>query len=284
MKTFLATTAIVAMTATGALAQGIGVGQEGRGYEARGLNMVEQLRGDWTTVNFTGSEDIARAVCGDTFVPTTNQQTLVEQGLEAPVVGIAQIDAIYTMGLENCNLQTLAEYPSQEYAFILFPPGSSYNELSDLGEGDRVLVDQVGSGTSLFWQTIVRIEQEHGDGSEWMNATPVNGATAFADGEAALGNIDAMIMVTSSDSTEVLNFLDNLDWELGELYDKDINDMQFGRGNLYDRETVSFDTAGWGSTRNDAYVVRSFWIANRDWATANQQDAARMVRIAQTVQ
>lgn len=284
MKTLIATSAIVLMAATGALAEGIAVGQEGRGYERRGLALVEQLRGDWRTLNFTGSEDIARAVCGQTDVPMTNGQTLEEAGIPSPVLGIAQIDAVMTMQWEGCNLQTFSEYPTQEYAFILFPPGSNMNELSDLDENSRVLVDQIGSGTSLFWQTIVRIEQEHGDGSSWMNATPVNGAIAFADGEAALGNIDAMIMVTSSDSAEVLNFLDNLDWELGELYDKDINDMQFGRGNLYDRETVVFDTAGWGSTRNDAYVVRSFFIGNREWAAQNQSLAGRIVRMTQTLQ
>ena len=279
MMKFLVTTVFVAiMGVSSVAAQSVAVGQEGRGYEERGLALVSQLRGDWQTINFAGSEDIARAVCGDISIPTTSSKTLEELDLNAPVVGIAQIDALMTMQLEGCKLLPLAEYPAQEYAFILFPPDSELDSLHDLNKNHRILVDTVGSGTSLFWNTIVRIEKEYGNSSDWINAKSVNGLVSLGPAMASIGEIDAVLLVTSEDSKMVLNWLDNLDWVLGELNDSDINDMEFGRGSLYERETVEFDTEGWwGSASEGRLCCSIFFVANPDWANSNISVINRIV-------
>ncbi|MEM1362415.1 MAG: hypothetical protein AAGF94_11970 [Pseudomonadota bacterium] len=231
----------------------IAVGQTGRGYEARGLEIAQRLeqRGHEVVVeNHEGSDAISLAVCDD-----------------RATVGIMQIDAIYARAKENCMLKPIGSY-GDEFAFILFPPDSRNNELDDLGEGDKILVDTIGSGTELFWRNIVAIETgDQGNKSRWSKATPVYDLTLLADTMAKSGEIDALIMVGLPQNNEVMGLLEG-GWTLGELYDKDINDERFGDGSLYKVRTVEIEVPGrWRNLRNDAYVVPSF-IAITE-ATAN---------------
>ena len=268
LKTMIAS-AVIAVSATAVVAEGldIAVGQQGRGYERRGIEIAKQLQDGWAVRNFAGSEDIARAVCND---PTTP-------------IGIAQIDAIRAMEMEGCQLRTVGVYPSLEYAVILFPPDSPYNELSDMASGNRVLVDKVGSGTALFWQTIVGIEKsDQGNKSSWSEVSPVYDNIVFAESMADVGDIDAVILVGNPNSTEVWELI-NAGWEMGELYDKDINDLVFRKGPLYDVESITIDPPGaWNSATDDAYVVKSYFIVN----PTNLDDATvtRLARIVKAIQ
>ncbi|WP_138469664.1 hypothetical protein [Poseidonocella sp. HB161398] len=224
----------------------VAVGQQGRGYEKRGQEIAQRLeqRGHQVSVdNYEGSDAISLAVC---------------DGRAA--VGLMQIDAIFAREQEGCELKTVGTY-GNEYAFILFPPDSRMNELSDLDEGDRILVDTIGSGTELFWRTIVGIETgDMGNKSNWSKATPVHDLTLLAPTMAQQGEIDAMLMVGVAGNEEVTKLLES-GWELGELYDKDINDMEFRGKSLYARENVKMEVPGhFFDEKNDAYVVPSYIV------------------------
>lgn len=258
-KILLTALVVAATTATAATSQEvrIAVGQAGRGYEARGLEIGQRLsqRGYEAWVdNYEGSDAISLAVCGD-----------------RATIGIMQIDAIYARSEENCALKTVGTY-GNEYAFLLFPPQSKNNELSDLGEGDKVLVDTIGSGTELFWRTIVGIETgDKGNKSKWSKATPVHDLTMLADTLAQAGDVDALLMVGIPTNDEVLGLLEK-GWELGELYDKDINDMQYRGSSLYQTETVEIKVPGkWRALKNDAYVVPSFIVIKEGLATSDRK-------------
>lgn len=268
IKTLIAA-AILSLAGTAVVAQDLFVaaGREGWGYDRRATALVEQLRGEWDVKNLSGSEDIAREVCAGTAQ-----------------MGIAQVDAIYQMSTEGCNLLPLGIYPAQEYAFIMFPP-DGVSELHDLNSSNRILVGEVGSGAALFWRTIVSIENgEHGNGSSWSQAEAVYGPFALADTQASLGNIDAVIMVTSPDA-DIIQQLLTAGWEVGELDDKDINDFQFNRGNLYERSTIRIDhPTRFRDIRQDAIEVRSYWIGNAEFLAADQGFMSRAASLIATIQ
>ena len=203
------------------------------------------------TVNYEGSDDISRAVCDG-----------------SADMGIMQIDAIYTRQKEGCRLRVVGTYGS-EYAYLLVPAGSKYDELSDFGAGTKILVDTIGSGTDLFWQTVVSIETgENGNKSTWSNATAINDPVFIAETLAELKEIDAVLMVTTPTSVELKNLIAG-GWELAEFYDKDINDEVFNGDSLYPREDAEIaGTGGWlsGNTSNDSYVVRSFVVVSDEIA------------------
>ncbi len=267
MKT-LALSGILALTAAAASAQVVATGRDGGGYDARAEALVAQIRDGWTVENFAGSEDIARAVCADNEMP----------------VGIAQIDAMLVMQNEGCTLTPLGIYPAQEYAFIMFPPGGE-NELDDLNADNNVLIGEIGSGAALFWHTIVAIEEgDHGNSSNWAEMTPVYGPFSLANTQASMGSIDAVIMVTSPDAAIIQQLLTD-GWEIGELDDKDIDDFQFGRGSLYERSSIEVDhPTRWRNINQDAVEVRSYWIGNTDWLSANPSELSRMSGVIARIQ
>ncbi|WP_108259704.1 TAXI family TRAP transporter solute-binding subunit [Mangrovicoccus ximenensis] len=235
----------------------VAVGQQGRGYEKRGEEIAQRLgqRGHEVWIdNYEGSDAISLALCGD-----------------RATVGIMQIDAIYAREQEGCDLKTVGSY-GDEYAFILFPPDSRMDELSDLDEDSRILVDTIGSGTELFWRTIVSIETgDHGNGSDWASAKPVHDLTLLARTLAEQGAIDAMLMVGVAGNEEVIGLLQD-GWELGELYDKDINDMEFRGKSLYARETVEMEVPGhFFDEKNDAYVVPSYIVIGGGLQSADRK-------------
>ncbi|MEM8554492.1 MAG: hypothetical protein AAGF71_06640 [Pseudomonadota bacterium] len=259
MHKFAMAALITAATALPTWAQevNIAVGQPGRGYEARGLEIAQRLeqRGHAVSVvNYEGSDAISLAVCGD-----------------RALLGIMQIDAIYARAQENCDLKTIGTY-GNEYAFLLFPPDARANELSDLDADSKILVDTIGSGTELFWRTIVSIETgDQGNKSRWAQATPVYDLTILADTMAQTGDVDALLVVGIPTNDEVLGLLDK-GWSLGELYDKDINDMQYRGGSLYNREKVEIKVPGkWRTLRNDAYVVPSFIVVKEGLQAADRK-------------
>lgn len=252
MKKILLTTAALAVMATSAMAQTvIAVGQEGRGYEAFGKDMVKALAGkiDATTKNYEGSDAISRAVCDG----------------EAQV-GIMQIDAIYTRQKEGCKLRVVGTYGT-EFAYLLAPEDSDIGELADLTASSKLLVDTVGSGTELFWSTIRAIETgPDGNQSGWEKAIAVNDPIFLAQTMAEVGDIDAVLIVGTTTSKDVAELI-GAGWQMLSIYDKDINDQLFNGAELYPVGDASVaGTGGWlsGDTSNDSYAIRSFVVVSEE--------------------
>lgn len=243
----------------------IATGKQGGGYDRRAQEISQRLeqRGLETTVqNLNGSDEISLAIC---------------QGRAD--IGPMQIDAIYARAMEGCTLKPVAVYGS-EFAFILFPPGSDADELEDLTPQSAVLVDTIGSGSDLFWRTIVRIETgEDGDGDEWSAARVVNDPLELAHASATMGDIHAVVLVRKPDSADVLRLID-LGWSLGQLWDRDIDDLQFNGQPLYAGQKVALK---WGNktVKNYAYQVRSLIVASPKIADGNRQSFAAITAAAQ---
>lgn len=272
MKRILyATAAIIAMalpTVTAAQTI-IAVGQEGRGYETFGKKMVDRLDGKLLAVteNYEGSDAISRAVCDG----------------EAQV-GIMQIDAIYARQKEGCSLRVVGTYGT-EYAYMLVPPKSKIDELHDLTAGQKVLVDTVGSGTDLFWNTIMSIETgPQGNKSNWSKATSVNDPVFLAPSMADLGQIDAVLIVGTTKSKDVKELID-AGWKQAAIDDKDIDDEIFNGSSLYPRETAEIEgTGGWlrGNASTKSYAIRSFVVVGGELA-ADRRAFADVAQAAKAV-
>ena len=230
----------------------IAVGQPTRGYEKRGKLIVERLiaAGDPAVIkNYEGSDAISRAVCGN------------EAG-----AGIVQIDAIYTRAKEGCRLRPAFMYGT-EHVYLMVPPNSNIDALDDFTNTTKVLIDTIGSGTDLFWQTVKDIETgKDGNKSPWSTANAINDPIFTAIPSAETGEIDAVIMVTTSDSPELKELYD-AGWRMASFYDKDINDELFNGESLYVAESAEIEKTGsWSNESNDSYAVRSFIVVDTDVA------------------
>ena len=182
--------------------------------------------------NFNGSDEITLALCQKTAD-----------------IGYSQIDAIYARGNEGCFLKPIGIY-GVEYGMIFFPPKSDFDELEDLDGTAKILVDTVGSGSELFWNTIVGIENgDDGSGDEWSQAAAVYEPIDMAPTLGSFGEIDAVILVRKPGSNDVA-FLQEQGWQMGWLYDKDINDLMFNDVPLYESDSNSA-----------SYAVRSFLVS-----------------------
>lgn len=168
-----------------------------------------------------------------------------------------------------------------EAALILFPPHAKHDQLSDLSAQSAVLVDTIGSGTDLFWHTIVRIEQgEDGSKDDWSNARVVNDPLELANVSAEMGEIDAVILVRKVDSPDVKNLLGQ-GWSLGELWDRDIDDLEFNGLPLY--QSVKQSVAQQGSKNVTAwgYEVRSLVTVRRSFAEGDRMRFATITAATQ---
>lgn len=232
----------------------IATGKEGGGYNAAAENLARRLEQRSYNVqveNHDGSDAITLAMCSGTAD-----------------IGIAQIDAVDARAAEGCILKPVGNY-GDEVAVILFPPKSQFDELDDLGETQSVLVDTIGSGTDLFWHTIVRIENgDDGNKSDWAKANAVNSPIDLADTMASFGDIDALIMVRKPNSSDIGHLLSR-GWSLGELYDKDINDYQFNGSSLYEPGRVTLQFSG-KRHKGYGYTVRSYYLATQEITSDRQ--------------
>lgn len=249
-KLLISACAVAALFASSVLAQDksspvvIASGMQGGGYHTYALKMAERMeqRGyaDVSVVPTNGSDAITLAACNN-----------------KADVWISQIDAIYTRYKEGCVLIPVADY-GNEVAVILFPPESDFDELSDLGSASRIAVDGIGSGTELFWKTIVSIENgENGTGDEWAKAQPIESSPDMLNTMANFGDIDAALLVRGKNADHI-KFLMDQGWTIGEFWDKDINDEEFNTRPLYESETVKFTSQNDQSQKNYVYIVRSF--------------------------
>jgi len=243
----------------------IATGKAGGGYDRRAQQIEQRLeqRGILSTItNLNGSDEISLAICGG-----------------RADLGIMQIDAIYARALEGCTVKPVAVYGA-EYAFLLIPPKASKDELEDFDAQDAVLVDTIGSGSDLFFRTIVGIETgEDGDSDAWAASRIVNDPIELANASADMGDIQAVVLVRKPDSPDITRLLD-LGWTLGELWDRDIDDLQFNGQPLYASEKV---TVAWGSkkARAYAYQVRSLIVSSQQIAGGDRKVFAALTAAAQ---
>lgn len=268
MKRILLTTALLVATLP-ALAETpliIAAGKTGGGYDARAQQMAERLlqRGMPATVeNKNGSDEISLAVCGG-----------------RADIGIMQIDAIYARAQEGCTMKPVAIY-GEEVALILFPPKAEKDELSDLTAQDAVMVDTIGSGTDLFWRTAVSIEQgDDGTKDAWSQARIINDPLELANASASMGDIDAVVLVRKPDSKDISRLLE-LGWTIGEMWDRDLDDLQFNDGALYTSEKQTILYAGGRKQTGWLYKVRSFIVVSNDVATGDRRAFATITGAAQ---
>lgn len=243
----------------------IATGKSGGGYDKRAQQIAERLtqRGTQTIIaNKNGSDEISLALCNGTAD-----------------LGIMQIDAIYARAQEGCSVKPVAIY-GQEYAFLLFPPRANNDELDELTAQDAVLVDTIGSGSDLFWRTIVKIELgDEGTGDEWASARIINDPIELANASAEMGDITAMVLVRKSDSADITRLLDQ-GWQLGTFWDRDIDDLQFNGTPLYESEKAK---VAWGnkSARAYAYSVRSIIAVSQKIANGDRKLFATITGAAQ---
>ena len=244
----------------------IAAGKPGGGYDRRALQIEQRLeqRGiDAQVLNLNGSDEISLAVCAG-----------------RAALGIMQVDAVYARSLEGCQMKAVASYGS-EAAVLLFPPRSPHDALSDLGPGSAILVDTIGSGTDLFWRTLVKIETgENGSGDDWAQARAVNDPLELANASAEMGEIHAVLLVRKAESPDVQALLGQ-GWTLGELWDRNIDDLQFNGGQLYLSEKLSIPTPGGKSAKAWGYAVRSFIAVTRAVADGDRQRFAAITAAAQ---
>ena len=244
----------------------IATGKAGGDYDRRAIQIEQRLeqRGiEAQILNLNGSDEISLAVCAG------------RAGL-----GILQIDAIYARSLEGCQMKAVASYGA-EVALLLFPPRAQHDELSDLGPGSAVLVDTIGSGSDLFWRTIVRIETgEHGSGDDWAQARAMNDPLELANASAEMGEIHAVLLVRKPDSADVQSLLGQ-GWTVGELWDRNLDDLEFNGGTLYLSEKLAIPTPGGKTVNAWGYTVRSFIAVPRAVADGDRQRFASITAAAQ---
>ena len=166
--------------------------------------------------------------------------------------------------MEGCRLHPAADYGT-ELALLLFPPKikKRQRKLHKLDESNFLLVDTIGSGSDLFWRTIVRIENsEDGNGSDWSKVSPVHEMPELATSLANFGEIDALLLVRLPSSPEIINLLDD-GLILGELYDKDINDYVFNNSSLYEPHAIKIKGKK-VHKGGSGYKVKSFILTTGD--------------------
>lgn len=247
MKIFRTTLALVALAIIplSAMAEEITfyTGGKGGGYDKASHDIAARLaqRGHTVTIeNRNGSDDITLQACGD----------------DDAAMWIAQKDALYIREMTSgCILPEVAIYGT-EYAMLFFPPDSRLNELSDLGESHSILVDKIGSGSELSLRTMINIEKEHGRSDAWTKVGIETSPYTRASSMASRGTVDAVFLVRTLASDDITRLL-RAGWTLGELYDKDINDLKWNGNPLYNAEKVAIIRDGRRVGKDWAYEVPS---------------------------
>lgn len=254
-KLFVAALGLAFFT-TAALADiTIATGKAGGGYDKSSQTLATRLiqRGiNATVVNLDGSEAISLALCNG-----------------SAQVGPMQVDAVWARAQEGCTLKAIGSY-GDEHAMLFFPPKSKYDELSDLTAANTILADTVGSGSDLWLRTAIKIEKgDDGSKDKWSDVQIVNDPVMLATASAEMGEIQAVLLVRKVNSPDVAQLLEN-GWTLGELYDKDINDLMFKGQPLYEAEKITAEFSG-KKFKNWSYVVRTSIMAAPSLVTGDRQ-------------
>lgn len=197
-------------------------GKAGGGYDGLMQTIGAELvnKGNNVTVlNLAGSEDILNALADGKCS-----------------YGPAQKDVSYLMTKQNPALAVkdtpiLVLY--NEAMTLVCSKESGYDELSDIKAGDGIIVDTIGSGSALTWETMVGIEKEFGNGSSWAQATPEYSALDEAGAALSLGTAKCAFGVGKA-PIDWASQMEDLGGVVSEVYDKDINDLEFNGQSLYE--------------------------------------------------
>ncbi|TNE66816.1 MAG: hypothetical protein EP336_09365 [Rhodobacteraceae bacterium] len=240
MKMFLTAVALAMTLSSPSTAEPLTIytGAKGGGYDAAAKTIAARLsqRGfDVIVENRNGSDDITLQACRNGFS-----------------VWIAQIDALYAREFKDgCYLPVVANY-GEEVAALFFAPGAKLKDLGDIDGATTIFVDKVGSGSELTWRTMVAIEKEHGRGDKWTEAQTETSDLRRATALANRGLVQAIILVRKPNSEDFARLIEQ-GWTLGDLKDKDIDDLKFGASSLYARTKIVI-----GKAKGDGYLVPSF--------------------------
>ena len=203
-------------------------GAEGGGYHKKSVDLVNRMkqRGvDVVLQNRNGSDDITLQACQN---PNS--------------AWIAQHDAVWKREMEGCTLMDVGVY-GIEYAFLLFPPKSDLGKLRDLTASHTVLVDKVGSGSELTWDTMVKIEKDYDPDSSWLKASKDNSEIKLAVSRAARSEIDAVFMVRSQNSDDIKRLVKS-GWTVGEMWAEGVEEYQWGNNAMYPSHKLAFMVEG----------------------------------------
>lgn len=250
MKRLILGAALAALCCSSALAGEVTLcsGSAGGGYDGLIQSVgVELQKADHTVTirNFAGSENILNGIAGGqcAFGPAQGDIFyLMSKNDQSVLSKVIPVDLLYT-----------------EVMTLVCSPSSGYDELSDLAEGDPVIVDSIGSGSALTWENLKNIEAEYGSGSAWSKATPIFSPLDEAGGALATGQAKCAFGVGKVPSNWAINLV-NRGYTLSYIYDKDINDLEFPEGqSLYEAVTVRKGgyKSGFDSYRVPAILFRS---------------------------
>lgn len=215
-------------------------GTPGRNYDSVMKGIASQLQTQGHNVNILnlgGSEDILNAL---------------DSGKCS--YGPAQKDVHYNMSKKNAGLSgsvTPIALLYNEVMTMFCSADSGIDELSDVNSDTKVIIDKIGSGSALTWETMVAIEKEFGNGSSWINASVEYSPLDEAMATISLGNADCAFGVGAVPSNWAKQLEENgatLAW----IYDKDLNDLMVGKSSLYPYQRVK---AGPYSYKFDTYLV-----------------------------
>ena len=215
-------------------------GSPGRNYDSvmRGIGQELTNRGYNVTIkNLGGSEDIIRNL---------------ENG--SCSYGPAQKDIHYKMAIDDAQINQSVTPIALLYheAMTMFcSSDSNIDELSDITGDTTVIVDSIGSGSSLTWENMVDVETKYGNKSDWINAktsfTPLDEATAAL----SLGQADCAFGVGAVPSNWALE-LQKAGMTVAWVYDKDLNDLMVGKSSLYPAIRVPY---GAYESKFDTYAI-----------------------------
>lgn len=238
-------------------------GRSGGGYDAvmKGIAAELQKRGAVVKINnLPGSEDILRSLEAGTCE-----------------YGPAQKDVHYLLSKSDSSLTSVVspvEVLYKEAMTLVCSASSRYDELSDLVAGDVVIVGEIGSGSALTWESLISVEKEFGNGSDWINATPEYSELAEASASLALGSAKCAFGVGAIPSAWALHSVqqgNTISW----VEDKDINDLEYAGGPLYPAGSVSSEP--YGAKFNTHYVPAILFRSTKAEANAEVLKVVRRV-------
>jgi TRAP-type uncharacterized transport system substrate-binding protein len=252
-RMIFASMALVAISSMPALADDVTLcaGGAGRGYDKVFQAVAVELkeRGHNAKVlNLKGSEDIINAIVAGRCQ-----------------YGAAQGDIYYKMSKDNPSVGSALkpiDILYDEVATLVCSKDSGYDELSDISAGDTIIVDSLGTGSAMTWETMVAIEKEYGGSNAWSQAVPEYIPLSEAGAALALGNAKCAFGVGSAPinwATEIEN-----DGGVAEVYDKDLNDLEFNGKSVYiaiDMPDGAYKTA-WDTYKIPAVLFRGGAITN----------------------
>lgn len=196
-------------------------GRAGGGYDGIIQGTAAELKKkghNVTVINLGGSEDILNNLADGKCA-----------------FGPAQKDIHYLLSKKDSSLSSKvspAVTMYNEAIQMVCSSESGYDELSDIKEGDEIIVDVFGSGSALTWENLVAIETEFGNGSSWSKATPLYSPLDEAPAAIGVGTAKCAIGVGKANIQWMMD-----GYEQGQtvswVYDKDINDLTFNGSSLY---------------------------------------------------